>query len=406
MWDELDEPLGFASGPPTVPPVLRKRPTKRTAIGVAVLAIVAAFLTLPRRDSALNGEPFAVANVEISPAPQRAPAPETTASVRQAIASPASAEQMDGRSEVKVTVTGGIGGPPKPLIIDVAQALGVNLAPAPDPRLIEKSSYGLLPRIGADGARPIDVYARPAISGPGSRASGPRLALVVGGFGLSAEGGESAITKLPGAVTLAFAPTQAAVEQQAAQARAAGHETVLQFGLDDVSHSTSDLETRALDTAASDLKALDRLRWQMSRFTGYVAVVSDSGGKFMADWQNMSPVLKEIADRGLGYLDDSAPPGGGSQDPRIMSPLQSARADLGIDANATPEAVDASLSRLVALARQRGSAIGVVSAPADIARLERWANGLDSKGIALVPLSALMSAPANSSAQSNLSTHP
>ena len=92
--------------------------------------------------------------------------------------------------------------------------------------------------------------------------------------------------------------------------------------------------------------------------------------------------------------------------PRQWSPIPSARADIVLDANATPEAVDASLSRLVVLARQRGSAIGVVSAPADIARLERWANGLDSKGVALVPLSALMSAPANPSAQSNLSPLP
>jgi polysaccharide deacetylase 2 family uncharacterized protein YibQ len=403
MWDELDEPLGFASGPPTVLPVRRKRPTKRTAIGVTVLAIVAAFLTLPRRDSALNGEPFAVAKVEMLPAPQRAPAPETTASVRQAIAPPvAPADQIDGRSEVKVT--GGSGGLPKPLIIDVAQALGVKLAPAPDPRLIEKSKYGLLPRIGADGARPIDVYARAAISGLGSRASGPRLALVVGGLGLNAEGAESAITNLPGAITLAFAPSGTAVEQQAAQARAAGHETVLQAGLDAFPHSTSGLETHALDTAASDVKALDRLRWQMSRFTGYVAVVSDSGGKFMADWQNMSPVLKEIADRGLGYLD--APTGSGAQDPPTLSPIPSARADLVLDANATPDVMDASLSRLVGLARQRGSAIGFVSALGDIARLARWANGLDSKGVALVPLSALMSAPTNPSAQSNLSPRP
>jgi uncharacterized protein len=405
VWDELDEPLGFASGAPTAPPVPRKRPAKSTAIGVTVLAIVAAFLTLPRRDSALNGEPFAVAKVEMSLAPPRASAPETTASVRQAIAPPvAPADQVDGRSEVKGA--GGSGGLPKPLIIDVAQALGVKLAAAPDPRLVEKSSYGLMPRIGADGARPIDVYSRAVISGPGSRASGPRIALVVGGFGLSTEGAESAFTRLPGAITLAFAPSGAAVERQAAQARAAGHETVLQAGLDDVPHSTSDLKTHALDTAASDARTLDRLRWQMSRFTGYVAVVNDSGGKFMADWQNMPPVLKEIADRGLGYLDDGPSPGGGAQDPPAMAPIHSARADLVLDANATPEAVDASLSRLVGFARQRGSAIGIVSTPIDIARLERWANGLDSKGVVLVPLSALMSAPQNPSTQSNLSPLP
>jgi uncharacterized protein len=311
---------------------------------------------------------------------------------------------MEGTSGVKVTR--GSGGSPKPLIIDVAQALGVKLAPAPDPRLIEKSKYGLLPRIGADGARPIDVYARAAVSDSVLRASGPRIALVVGGFGLTAEGAESAITKLPGAITLAFAPTGAAVEQQAAQARAAGHETVLQARLDDFSHPTHDLETRAPGAPASNAENLDTLRWQMGRFTGYVAVINDSGGKFMADWQNMSPVLKEIADRGLGYLDDGAPPGGVREEPTAMSPMPSARADLAIDANAAPEMVDASLARLVGIAHQRGSAIGVVSAPADIARLERWANGLDSKGVALVPLSALMSATPNPSAQSNLSSRP
>ena len=406
MWDELDEPLGFASRAATTPPVRRKRPTKGAAIGAAILAIVVGLLTLPRRDSALDGEPFAVAKVEVLPAPQRAAAPDTTASVRQTPAPPViSAEQMEGTSGVKVTR--GNGGSPKPLIIDVAQALGVKLAPAPDPRLIEKSKYGLLPRIGADGARPIDVYARAAVSDSVLRSSGPRIALVVGGFGLTAEGAESAITKLPGAITLAFAPTGAAVEQQAAQARAAGHETVLQARLDDFPHSTNDSGTHAPDTSASDVKNLDALRWQMGRFTGYVAVVNDSGGKFMADWQNMSPVLKEIADRGLGYLDAGAPPGGVREEPAAMSPTPSARADLAIDANAAPDALDASLSRLVGIAHQRGSAIGVVSgAPADIARLERWANGLDSKGVALVPLSALMSATPNPSAQSNLSSRP
>jgi hypothetical protein len=78
------------------------------------------------------------------------------------------------------------------------------------------------------------------------------------------------------------------------------------------------------------------------------------------------------------------------------------RADIIIDAEATPEAVDASLARLVQFARQRGSAIGVASlSPAGIARLERGTNGLDSKGIVLVPLSALTSAALRPSAQSD-----
>ena len=146
MWDELDEPIGFVSGAVAAPSVRRIRPTKGAAIGAATLAIAVGLLMLPRGDLGPNGEPFAVAKVEVLAAPQRA-APDTTASVRQATAPPvASAEPMEGTSGVKVTRGGG--GPFKPLIIDVAQALGVKLAPAPDPRLVEKSRYGLLPRIG------------------------------------------------------------------------------------------------------------------------------------------------------------------------------------------------------------------------------------------------------------------
>jgi uncharacterized protein len=62
----------------------------------------------------------------------------------------------------------------------------------------------------------------------------------------------------------------------------------------------------------------------------------------------------------------------------------------------------AALNRIIEPARQQGSAIGVASvSPAGIARLERWTNGLDSKGVALVAVSALMSGASRPSAQSD-----
>jgi uncharacterized protein len=73
-----------------------------------------------------------------------------------------------------------------------------------------------------------------------------------------------------------------------------------------------------------------------------------------------------------------------------------------IDANPSPEAIEAALARLLDRARKRGSAIGVASAsPISVELLARWANGLEAKGVALVPLSALMSAHPSPSAQSN-----
>jgi hypothetical protein len=134
VWDELDEPLGFVSGAASAPAVRRKRPTRGATTVAAILAIVVGLVMLPRRDFPVKGEPFAVAKVEVLPAPRKLDAPDT--------ATPAQVETTSG-----VKITRGAGGPPKPLIIDVAQALGVQVAPTPDTRLLEKSKYGLSPRI-------------------------------------------------------------------------------------------------------------------------------------------------------------------------------------------------------------------------------------------------------------------
>jgi hypothetical protein len=124
VWDELDEPLGFASGAAAALPVRSKRPTKgAAAIGAAVLAVSIGLLALLRRDLSLNGEPFAVAKIEVAPTPRKLVAPDTTASLREPVAAPtASAEQVEATSGVKVTR--GNGAPPKALIIDVERALG------------------------------------------------------------------------------------------------------------------------------------------------------------------------------------------------------------------------------------------------------------------------------------------
>ena len=118
----------------------------------------------------------------------------------------ASAGQVEAASGVKVTR--GSGGPPKALIIDVAQALGVKLAPAPGSaphREVERRPVA--PRRGRRRRGQFEVYAR---AGPRRRKfKGRRSA-----HRFSREwarpqrrGNRSAIAKLPGAVTLGFSPT-------------------------------------------------------------------------------------------------------------------------------------------------------------------------------------------------------
>ena len=388
MQDELNEPLGLAFVA-AAPAARRRRAAGMAALAVAALAFSIGVVKLAGRDSPLGGEPYAVAKVEVAP-PAVPLAPTAATSAHEAAAPPvASAGEVEAASGVKVTRAGG-GGPPNARIIDVERALAVRLNPAPDPRLIETSRDGPLPRIGADGARPFEVYARPVMLDPKLNAA-PRIALMVGGLGLNAEGTAAAIAKLPGGVTLGFAPYGGGTEARAAEAREAGHEIALEAPMEDFSDGAGG--PHVLATSASDVDNLDSLRWMMSRFTGYIAVVNHLGGKFTADARELSPILNEIAARGLGYLDDGASPRSVAPDVAATLQMPSARADLVIDANPSPEAIEVALARLLDRARERGSAIGVASAsPSSVEHLARWANGLESKGVALVPLSALMSA--------------
>jgi len=63
----------------------------------------------------------------------------------------------------------------------------------------------------------------------------------------------------------------------------------------------------------------------------------------------------------------------------------------------TQAEIDRALTRLEALAREHGSAVGIASAlPISIDRIAIWAKQLDSRGIMLVPLTTAMLKPKSS----------
>jgi hypothetical protein len=68
-----------------------------------------------------------------------------------------------------------------------------------------------------------------------------------------------------------------------------------------------------------------------------------------------------------------------------------AKADISIDAVPTAVEIDRALSKLEALAKERGIAVGVASAlPISIERIGVWTKALESHGIMLVPLTTAM----------------
>jgi uncharacterized protein len=258
----------------------------------------------------------------------------------------------------------------------------------PDQRFVEMTAHGPIPKIAEDGVRPADAFARPVKPLPG-KPDAPRIALIVGGLGVSANVTAEAITKLPGAVTLALTPYGANVERLAAQARTAGHEILLQVPMEPFGYPDNDPGPQTLLTSLTPEQNLERLHWLMGRFQGYVGVADTMGARFTASEQAFAPVLRETAKRGLIYVDDGSNPRSVAGRIAGANSLPFAKADLVLDSVPTGGEIDHALGRLEMAARERGLAVGMSSAlPVAIEHIAKWAKAAESRGLLLVPISA------------------
>lgn len=395
--DDLHRPLGQDA---RLAPAARRLPGAALVLGALCLGGLGVLGVAGFIKGGSNGEPTATASID------RVPKPEPVAQVA-AGALPGggtgnvdetssistgrrqlTAAEIEARSGVKITRQGGEAS--GAMIIQLDQAVGVHLNAAPDKRLVEKSSFGPLPKIGNDGQRALEVYARPLLTSGKLKPGAPRIALVVGGLGLNPGDTSEAIARLPGAVTLGFAPYGPELDKQVAHARDEGHEVILQLPMEPFDYPANDPGPHTLTTTSAAAQNQDNLRWHLGRFTGYVGVSNFLGGKFMGDSAAFTAVLREVQARGLLFVDDATAARSLTQPLAATLGLQALVADVALDADARPEATDAALTRLETLARANGSATGTAQGlPATVEKIARFAKALEGRGIALVPASAL-----------------
>ena len=258
-----------------------------------------------------------------------------------------------------------------------------------DPALIEPSAFGPLPRMGPDGSRPLEVYARPPRIGTAQGV--PRIAIVVGGMGLSQTGTQRAVATLPEDVTLAFAPYGSSLQRWVDEARSQGHEVLLQIPLEPHGYPEENPGEHTLLASAGSEGNPDDLKWILSRITSYAGVMNYMGGRFTSDEAALVPFLGEIGSRGLFYLDD------GTSAESLAEPVGQAlavpamSADLVLDGDRSPAGIRRQLAALEAIALTQGVAIGVASAfPASIEAIAAWAESVEARGIVMVPASAAL----------------
>ncbi len=395
--DELNTPLGQPV--PAKPGAGFRLSGKAIALGG--LSVCAAGLAgwLAVKNDGYGGRATAIAKIEVKTAPDPAKAARTaaqgadrtaTGSIAQVRSARSGGQNIESRSGVKVVRRGG-GVAPDALIIKVPDAAPrVGLMPAPDQRLVRKSRFGMLPRIGKDGSTPLEVYARPLVMPGKLKNSAPRLAIVIGGMGLSEVTTRAAIQALPAAVSFAFAPYGKSLQAQVSSARLAGHEVLLQVPMEPFDLVGQGPGPRLLRASCDRKQMKERLHWHMGRFTGYIGIANFLGAKFTARAEAMAPVIEEVRSRGLMYFDD------GSSKRSLAGKLAGAsktpfvRTDVILDEKRASRAIDAALQKLESIAVRNGNAVGFANAlPNVVARVARYVPGLVKRGVALVPVSAI-----------------
>ncbi len=380
-----DKPKGLPKLPAAAPQILAG------VLGLFGIAVVAWAIFV---NDPLGGEPTAVvATGSLAKTPAK-PAgdgqqhsrhdglPSDTAPPTQ-VAIPAAAGPPPGSKTI--TIIDGSSGKHQDVIVPGKSSGNAQKAPV-DQRLLETTRHGAIPKIAPDGARPFTLFAHRRQL-PADKTDAPRIAIIVGGLGISATGTADALSKLPAGVTFAFAPYSPNLDHLAARAREENHELLLQAPMEPFDYPDNDPGPQTLLTSLTSDQNIDRLHWQMSRFQGYVGIVSYMGARFTASEPSLAPVLRETAKRGLIYVDDGASPRSVAGQLAGSLGLPFAKTDLVIDAVPTPVEIDRALARLEMAARDHGTAVGLANAlPGTVARIAEWAKKVEARGFVLVPI--------------------
>lgn len=356
--DDLSAPLG--QDKPRRKQRLRLPFTAMQALAVMLGLFLVAFagFAIFNKDP-LGGEPMTRIAIRDSKGTDEKPAAEAVAAghgqdskhaTKEAPKEAASGEQktvtmIDGSTGARHDVVIGAGdGADKGEAASAAPAVMAGI----DPKLLEKSRYGMIPAISGD-LKPFNVYAAEADRAKAAKM--PVVAIVIGGLGVGAAKTTDAIMKLPGAVTLAFTPYGADPGKLAERARAQRHEIFLQIPMEPYDFPDNDPGPQTLLTSLTADQNTDRLYWHLSRIQGYAGITNFMGARFVATDAAMQPIIREASKRGLGFFDDGSSPRSIAPQAAGSLAVPFGKGDIALDAVPTPTEIDRALNKLESVAR-------------------------------------------------------
>lgn len=264
------------------------------------------------------------------------------------------------------------------------------LAPVPDPRLIEKTEFGHLPRLAENGDRAANIYARP-YEPTESLKRLPKLAFVLLRSGISETRTIEAYVALPPEVSFSVSPYAQDAQRQIRDIRNRGHEIFLDLPSKTEVSTREDRGPEALDPDKDVAINREHLYSMMSRFSGYVG--------FICDWTPVAfqteplrhLVHDEARQRGLALIHIVRPHSNALQlfdDP--SDPSRRAPPMMILPGDRPAELVSALQALPDRLKQDRRLIAFIDPGPLALDALKDWLIKRQSQEFDLVPLSALM----------------
>lgn len=216
----------------------------------------------------------------------------------------------------------------------------------------------------------------------------PQIAIVIDDLGLDKDRTTRAVA-LAGPVTLSFLAYASDLAKQTEAARHAGHELIVHVPMEPVVRPKFVSSNAGASNPAAQAELLRRLRWDLGRFTGYVGVNNHLGNRLSSDPDSTHTVIAELKARGLLFLDSR--PGGAVLAVAAEQGVPTVTRDVLLDDDVAATSVKERLAKVEKVARERGTAIAI-GHPHDqtLEALQTWIAELPSKGLQLVPLTAIV----------------
>ncbi|BEQ15019.1 divergent polysaccharide deacetylase family protein [Desulfoferula mesophila] len=263
--------------------------------------------------------------------------------------------------------------------------------PAPKPKVQAKQSAPA----PAVKAQPTVKEAKPPLPVPPVKPAEPSLplvAIIIDDMGHSLDPARRlAALGLP--LTFSILPYAAQAKAVARLAQDKGLEVMLHLPMEPKGYPGQNPGQGVLLCGMSQEKLLEVLREDLKRVPHAVGVNNHMGSRFSLRPDLLRPVLLELKSRGLFYLDSfTSADSQGLASARGLG-LRTGRRDVFLDHEASREAIDFQMRRLLQLARERGKAVAIGHPrPLTMQALEEWAPQLRTQ-VRLVGVLKVLESP-------------